>query len=149
MSDYNLIKNILKVLPLVSLLVFSCPSDLLSNIDKKVVPDNLNNIVYSFAPLVKQAAPAVVNIFTSKAVKRQIPPLFVDPFFRNFFGKSFPNMNRERIERSLGSGVIVKPDGYIVTNYHVIAGADAIKVVLNDRKLGLNVFQDPQRKQYS
>lgn len=134
MSDYNLIKNILKVLPLVSLLVFSCPSDLLSNIDKKIVPDNLNNIAYSFAPLVKQAAPAVVNIFTSKAVKRQIPPLFVDPFFRNFFGKSFPNMNRERIERSLGSGVIVKPDGYIVTNYHVIAGADAIKVVLNDRR---------------
>ena len=134
MFEYNLIKNAFKSLSLVSLLVFLFSGNLLGDIDKKVIPNNLNEITYSFAPLVKQAAPAVVNIFTRKAVKRQIPPLFVDPFFRNFFGNSFPNMNRERVERSLGSGVIVKPDGYIVTNYHVIAGADAIKVVLNDRR---------------
>ena len=134
MFEYNFNKDLIKLLSLVGLFVFLLSGDVVSNIDKKTVPSNLKKITYSFAPLVKQAAPAVVNIFTRKAVKRQIPPLFVDPFFRKFFGQAFPDMNRERIERSLGSGVIVKSDGFIVTNYHVIAGADAIKVVLNDRR---------------
>ena len=84
----------------------------------------------SYSKLVKKASPAVVNIFTRKAVNKQIPPLFNDPFFQRFFGDRFPRLERERIERSLGSGVIVRPDGLIVTNYHVISGADEIKVVL-------------------
>jgi Do/DeqQ family serine protease len=101
---------------------------------QKTVPDSSQAITLSFAPLVKQAAPAVVNIFTRKAVKRQGPALLDDPFFRRFFRDAFPQHQRERIENSLGSGVMVQPDGLIVTNFHVISGADEIKVVLADRR---------------
>ncbi|MFB0922312.1 MAG: trypsin-like peptidase domain-containing protein, partial [Alphaproteobacteria bacterium] len=91
----------------------------------------------SFAPLVKQASPAVVNIFTRKAVQQRGPssPLFNDPFFRRFFGKSFELIQpKKKAENSLGSGVVVRADGLIVTNFHVIEGADTIKVVLSDRR---------------
>lgn len=101
---------------------------------QKTVPDSSEAITLSFAPLVKQAAPAVVNVFTRKAVKRKGPALLDDPFFRRFFGDAFPQQQRERIENSLGSGVLVQPDGLIVTNFHVISGADEIKVVLADRR---------------
>ena len=100
----------------------------------------------SYSKLVKKASPAVVNIFTRKAVNKQIPPLFNDPFFQRFFGDRFPRLERERIERSLGSGVIVRPDGLIVTNYHVISGADEIKVVLSDRReFQARVIREDQR----
>ncbi len=101
---------------------------------QKIVPGSAEAITLSFAPLVKQAAPAVVNIFTRKAVTRQVSPLFNDPFFRRFFGDALPRQRRKRIENSLGSGVIVQSDGLIVTNFHVISGADEIKVVLADRR---------------
>ncbi|NKB49547.1 MAG: Do family serine endopeptidase [Alphaproteobacteria bacterium] len=101
---------------------------------QKSVPESAEGITLSFAPLVKQAAPAVVNIFTRKAVQRRASPLFDDPFFRRFFGDAFPRQQRERVETSLGSGVIVQPDGLVVTNFHVISGADEIKVVLADRR---------------
>ena len=102
-------------------------------IARKEVPRNAQQVMFSFAPLVKRAAPAVVNVFTRKAVTRQVSPLFDDPFFRRFFGDALPRQ-RKRIENSLGSGVIVRPDGVIVTNYHVISGAEEIKVVLTDRR---------------
>ncbi len=105
-----------------------------SAVAQKTVPENAQAITLSFAPLVKRAAPAVVNIFTRKAVTQRVSPLFNDPFFRRFFGDSFPQQRRERVESSLGSGVIVEPDGLIVTNFHVISGADEIKVVLADRR---------------
>ncbi|NNE84979.1 MAG: DegQ family serine endoprotease [Alphaproteobacteria bacterium] len=101
---------------------------------QKTVPDSADAITLSFAPLVKKAAPAVVNIFTRKAVTRRVSPLVDDPFFRRFFGDTFQQRPRERVETSLGSGVIVEPDGLIVTNFHVITGADEIKVVLADRR---------------
>lgn len=103
-------------------------------IAQKIVPGSSEAVTLSFAPLVKQAAPAVVNIFTRKAVTRQVSPLFDDPFFRRFFGDALPRQRRKRIENSLGSGVIVQSDGLIVTNFHVISGADEIKVVLADRR---------------
>ena len=78
----------------------------------------------SFAPVVKQVAPAVVNIYTRKVVRTQ-----VDPFFRQFFG-----IPQERVQRSLGSGVIVKADGVVVTNNHVVKDSDEITVVLSDRR---------------
>ncbi len=100
----------------------------------------------SYSKLVKKASPAVVNIFTRKAVNKQIPPLFNDPFFQRFFGDRFPRLERESIERSLGFGVIVRPDGLIVTNYHVISGADEIKVVLSDRReFQARVIREDQR----
>jgi len=113
---------------------------------QKTVPGSSEAITLSFAPLVKQAAPAVVNIFTRKAVTRQVSPLFDDPFFRRFFGDALPPQRRERIENSLGSGVIVQPDGLIVTNFHVISGADEIKVVLADRReFTATVLREDQR----
>ena len=89
----------------------------------------------SFAPVVKKAAPAVVNIYTAKHVQRARNPLLDDPLFQHFFGdklqEAFPS---ERVQNSLGSGVIIEGDGLVVTNHHVVEGADDITVVLNDRR---------------
>ena len=82
----------------------------------------------SFRNAAAKAMPAVVNIYTSKA-SRQSHPLLKDPFFRRFFGDRAPP---DEQLASLGSGVIVSSDGYILTNFHVIDGADAIEVGLAD-----------------
>ncbi len=107
-----------------------------SAVDKRV-PVSRSEIQLSFAPLVKQVAPAVVNVY-SKRVERTTArrsPLFDDPFFKRFFGDG-DGMGppRERVEQSLGSGVIVEADGIIVTNNHVIDGATEITVALGDRR---------------
>lgn len=87
-----------------------------------------------FAPLVKQVLPAVVNIASSRTVR--VPDresVFSDPFFDQFFGEQYP-VPRERREHSLGSGVIVDPTGYVMTNNHVIEGASEIKIALLDKR---------------
>jgi len=94
----------------------------------------------SFAPVVKQVLPTVVNISSSKVVKT--PAAFsdqgrMDPFFRQFFGDDFGghfNIPREQREKSLGSGVIVSPEGYILTNNHVVEGATDVRVTLADKR---------------
>lgn len=98
------------------------------------LPENREQMVLSFAPLVKKSAPAVVNIYTKKKVLVQsVSPLFADPFFQQFFGNDFAfGGARERVENSLGSGVIVSADGFIITNYHVIKESTEIKAVLAD-----------------
>src|ERR1700730_16038818 len=83
-----------------------------------------------FAAILKPALPAVVNIQSSRTVKTPTEPSFGDPFFRHFFGDQSPQPPAERRQRGLGSGVIVSPDGYIVTNNHVVADATQIKVAL-------------------
>ena len=92
----------------------------------------------SFAPVVKKAAPSVVNIYSTHIVhiRPMRIPTFVDPFFRQFFDNQFPNNGRERTrrEQSLGSGVIVSPDGYILTANHMVDGADEIEVAIADNK---------------
>ena len=100
----------------------------------------------SYAAAVEQAAPSVVNIYTRKVVAERGMSLFDDPFFRRFFGENFPTPPRERTETSLGSGVIVSQDGYILTNNHVIEGADAIEIALRDgRKTSAKlVGSDPE-----
>jgi S1-C subfamily serine protease len=100
----------------------------------ETVPANRNQIAMSFAPLVKQTAPAVVNIYTRKLVRQRVlAPLFDDPMFQQFFGVP-SGLTRERMENSLGSGVIVRRDGLVVTSAHVIQGADEIRIVLTDRR---------------
>jgi serine protease DegS len=89
----------------------------------------------SYADAVKVAAPAVVNINTEKTVTVRSHPFFSDPVFKQFFGDMLLGGSpqaRKRVENSLGSGVIISPQGYILTNNHVIQGADAIKVSLRD-----------------
>jgi serine protease Do len=98
----------------------------------QAVPQSRAQIELTFAPLVKQAAPAVVNVYTKTVVKRQAMPFFDDPFFQQFFGGQLGGQSQDRIQNSLGSGVIVRPDGLIVTNNHVIADAQEIRVVLSD-----------------
>ena len=103
---------------------------------QKRVPSDRQEIQLSFAPLVKRVAPAVVNIYAKRVVRSQpISPLFNDPFFRRFFGNNLPfGGPRERVQNSLGSGVVVRPDGLVVTNHHVIKDATEITVVLADRR---------------
>ncbi len=95
----------------------------------------------NFVPVVKAVMPAVVNVSTTRVVKGaqggDIQPFMDDPFFRQFFGEEFFRhfqIPRDRRENSLGSGVIVSNDGYIVTNNHVVAKADEIKVLLSDKR---------------
>src|SRR5262245_52160921 len=91
------------------------------------VPFGRQEMQLSFAPLVKQTAPAVVNVYASHEVRSR-SPFAGDPFFERFFGGQMP----PRVQKSLGSGVLVDPSGVIVTNYHVIRDADEVKVATPD-----------------
>lgn len=98
----------------------------------QTVPQSMAQIQLSYAPLVKQAAPAVVNIYAQRVVADRRNPFADDPFFGDLFrnfGQATP-----RVQNSLGSGVIVGADGLVVSNYHVVGQATEIRVVLNDRR---------------
>ncbi|MEL7487364.1 MAG: DegQ family serine endoprotease [Pseudomonadota bacterium] len=105
----------------------------------RVAPESMAEVQLSFAPIVDQAAPAVVNIFTKRETRTS--RLTGDPFFDRFFGRMTP-----RQQSSLGSGVIVSPDGVILTNNHVIEDMTQIKVVFADRREfeAELLFADPQ-----
>lgn len=96
--------------------------------------------------IVNQIKPAIVSIQSTQVIHVQQSPMFMDPFLRQFFGQMFPNIPQEQREKALGSGVIVSPDGYIVTNNHVIAHATGIQVSLTDGReyKGKVVGADPQ-----
>ena len=103
---------------------------------QKKIPSARSQIVMSFAPLVKKAAPAVVNIYAKRVIQRKRSPFFNDPFFKQFFGDEFFQFGipRKHVERSLGSGVIVRADGIVITNSHVIKNAAEITIVLANRR---------------
>ncbi|MBO1023702.1 DegQ family serine endoprotease [Ochrobactrum sp. SD129] len=98
----------------------------------KQIPLSRGDMQLSFAPLVKETAPAVVNVYAARQVQQQASPFAGDPFFEQFFGKQFGGGGKSRTEQSLGSGVIVDASGIVVTNNHVIKDADEIKVALSD-----------------
>jgi serine protease DegQ len=100
----------------------------------------------SFADAAQRAMPSVVNVFTTKEVKVAPHPFMDDPSFRRFFGDRFESSPQSRRASSLGSGVIVSPEGYILTNHHVIEAADEIEIALADgRKSKAHVIgSDPE-----
>ncbi|MCT8469517.1 transcriptional regulator [Chromohalobacter japonicus] len=110
----------------------------------EAAPLNRSQGPASYASAVNKAAPAVVNIYSSRMVERSEHPLMSDPFFQQFFGKDMPQ--RQRMLSSLGSGVIVSAEGYVLTNNHVISDADEIQVALRDGRetLAKVVGTDPE-----
>ncbi len=99
-----------------------------------------------FAAILKSALPAVVRVTSSRMVRVPQMPFFNDPFFRQFFGGQFPQPPQQQRETGLGSGVIISPDGYILTNNHVVEKATEIKVLLADKRLltGKVIGTDPK-----
>jgi serine protease Do len=98
----------------------------------QIVPPSMPAVQMTFAQVVKRVAPAVVNVYSKSVVQAQVNPLFSDPLFQQFFGAT-PEM-RQRVQQSLGSGVIVRADGVIVTNNHVVEGGNEITVALSDKR---------------
>ncbi|MBY6165050.1 trypsin-like peptidase domain-containing protein [Pseudooceanicola nitratireducens] len=96
------------------------------------VPLTRGEISMGFAPVVREATPAVVNIYARRVVQTQSTPFANDPFFREFF-RGF-GQTRPQVQNSLGSGVVLSKDGIVVSNYHVVGQAEDIRVVLNDRR---------------
>ena len=115
----------MKSLSVVALSVVAASLALAQPQPMRVVPTSATQMQLSFASVVKKAAPAVVNIYSKRKVRN---PFADDPFFGRMFG------GRDRVQSALGSGVIARSDGIIVTNNHVVAGADEIVVALSDRR---------------
>ena len=101
---------------------------------ERAVPHSTEQMQLSFSPVVKQVAPAVVNIHTKRTVSKHVAnPFTSDPFFAPFFGNDFFGRRmRKQVENSLGSGLVIEAEGLVVTNAHVIKGAQEITVVLSD-----------------
>ncbi len=96
---------------------------------EREVPKSAQALKLSFAPVVKEAAPAVVNVYVRRRVSQRVSPFFNDPFFGRLFGERF-GIPRERIQNSLGSGVLVARDGVVVTNHHVIQGSGKAEITV-------------------
>ncbi len=112
------------VLAALALLASSVPVEA-----QRAVPESAAAMKQSFAPVVKRAALAVVNVYVRHRVERMVSPFFDDPFFGRLFGERF-NIPRERIQNSLGSGVLVGSDGVVVTNNHVIQGSGEAEITV-------------------
>ena len=100
---------------------------------ERTTPNSREQVMLSFAPLVKKVSPAVVNIYTKRLITKRYSPFGNDPFFEQFFGHSFGRgLTRQQLENSLGTGLIVDEEGVVITNAHVVKDAKEISVVLED-----------------
>lgn len=113
----------------VLLITMFCATVSITNAQTTQVPANQAQIQLSFAPLVSQVKPSVVNVYAERRARQQRSPFAGDPFFERFFGGRGPGPHNQN---SLGSGVIVASSGVIVTNHHVIKDADDVKIALSD-----------------
>ena len=106
--------------------------------ESPAVPDNRLAVAPSIsgpnviANIVREVGPSVVRIDAARTVQTNLPPMFQDPNFRRFFGNNLPMPQGEQVQRGVGSGFITSADGQIITNAHVVAGADEVQVTLKD-----------------
>lgn len=99
-----------------------------------VVPQSREQLTLSFAPIVRQSAGGVVNVYGARVERRPQNPFMDDPFFRRFFGDGGFGVPQERVQRSLGSGVVVDASGLVVTNNHVIEGMSEVRIAFADKR---------------
>ncbi|NVN86752.1 MAG: DegQ family serine endoprotease [Rhodopseudomonas sp.] len=119
------------VLRILSAMVLTLAASLSASAQDRRVPVSPTELKLSYAPIVQRVQPAVVNVYAAKVIQNR-NPLLEDPIFRRFFGGG--GIQPEQMQRSLGSGVMVDPSGLVVTNNHVIEGADQVKVSLSDKR---------------
>ena len=128
----------------------NAPLAVTARADTSPATQKISSLSNSFADMIEKASPAVVKISSSRIVKASEQqgnnPMMQDPFFQRFFGGQGGAKPRDRLEGGLGSGVIISPDGYILTNNHVIDKAPTLKVSLSDGRdfTGKRIGDDPQ-----
>jgi Do/DeqQ family serine protease len=125
--------RLLSILKFAAAVILLASVPLSASAQERRVPTSPTELRLSYAPVVQRAAPAVVNVYAAKTVSVR-NPLFDDPIFRRFFGVPGGPGGGEQMQRSLGSGVVIDASGLVVTNNHVIDGADQVKVSLADKR---------------